>query len=152
MVMFRRLRQTLSNLRRNLIYLSQQDYKRGLAFMLSEGRRLEHDAPNDLRHCPICEAELQRTIRLNGEIVSFCPRFQAHPAETQPVTRQVPFPDVERHSDKLPATIADIAAIPTQELLRVGHRLFKYLQEKHSDEDAGPETRTHRAVQFPRPQ
>jgi hypothetical protein len=137
-VVFRRLRQKLSNLRRNLIYLSQQDYKRGLAFMLSEGRRLEHDAPNDLRHCPVCEAELGRTTRLNGEIVSYCPRWQVHPVETQPVIRQVPFPDVEAHTDKLASTVP----LP-------GQRLAQYLQEHHTD--AGPETTRHRAVQFPRP-
>jgi hypothetical protein len=133
-----KLRHKLANAWRNLVCFSQLDYKRALSDMLAMGRRLEHDAPNDLRHCPVCEAELQRTTRLNGEIVSFCPRWQFHPAETQPRVRQVPFPDQERFTDKVQ---------------RPGY--FSVAVHQHLQQGAGMDTAISRAIpkpKFPRPQ
>src|SRR6266568_8285633 len=59
-----------------------------------------------------------------------------------PVTAYAPS-EQERHTDK-------IASTTTQQL--PGMKFLNYLREKHSDEEAGPETKLHRAVQFPRPQ
>lgn len=63
-----------------------------------------------------------------------CPMWAEHTMHD--LAMPAVFPDVERQSDKLPATLAQA---------QPGVMLFDYLQKHH---DAGPETRTHRTIRL----
>jgi len=58
-----------------------------------------------------------------------------------PVTAYAPL-EQERHTDK-------IASTTTQQL--PGMKFIQFLRERHSDQEAGPDTMMHRAIRFPRP-
>jgi hypothetical protein len=97
----------------------------------------ERERRQQERRARVCEVHHNERLRCISPGKYVCPICLWEPVSVPPIVQHAPFPEPgDRHSDKLPATLAQA---------QPGVMLFDYLQKHH---DAGPETRTHRTVRL----
>ena len=84
--------------------MSSYDHEEACRYMLRVGEKIAHPGLPDWQRCPVCQSELEWIAQSSGFVLPFCHRYYLHPKDMA----EMSFPDVERHSEKLPTPIVKL--------------------------------------------